>query len=573
MSLGVRRTDLNGSGRAGKGTWRVVALRQPQTALLPADEPPMPQPTAPKPALVTAGDEVRSRMSPGYSAEATVRSWGEGAERARGELTHGADGAATIRLAELPAGAWRVLYETRDDFDATWAMSYNLIVSGEKSFPVKLPALLEAEHPSVDVGGTARFLVGSAFAGQRLLYEVYRSNRLIERRWLDRGHRRRRLLEASHREDRGGFAVVVSVVRDWQVMQFQESIHVPWDDKTLSVEFSTFRDTLRPGAQETFRVTVKGQGKALEAGAAEVLAYMYDQSLDLFAPHFPPSVPDLYPNRAFASASRVTLGQAAPHGLSRSSWYQLPDDVHLRDDSLTYLEGWGIGGMGPRGYGHRMRASGMAESALSDAAPMSAPALAPPAESETMAFAQSAPPPREKEAKKPEASRARSERGTGCPSSAAFELLGDRVLRAAPHDRRQWHGDHRAHRARLGDRLECLGPRSDPRPRGGGTKKVTRSVKDLMVRPYLPRFLRESDQADLKVVVNNASKGDLAGELLLDIVDPDTQKAWPPSSAVPGAAALHCQGWAGRDCDFPVTAPQARGARRVQDHRQGRRRV
>src|SRR5207249_3331583 len=40
--------------------------------------------------------------------------------------------------------------------------------------------------------------------------------------------------------------------------------------------------------------------------------------------------------------------------------------------------------------------------------------------------------------------------------------------------------------------------------RSGSLQKQTRSVKDLMVRPYLPRFFREGDQAALKVVVNNA---------------------------------------------------------------------
>ena len=41
--------------------------------------------------------------------------------------------------------------------------------------------------------------------------------------------------------------------------------------------------------------------------------------------------------------------------------------------------------------------------------------------------------------------------------------------------------------------------------KAGSVRKETQSVKDLMVRPYLPRFLREGDAAQLKVVVNNAS--------------------------------------------------------------------
>ena len=41
--------------------------------------------------------------------------------------------------------------------------------------------------------------------------------------------------------------------------------------------------------------------------------------------------------------------------------------------------------------------------------------------------------------------------------------------------------------------------------KSGSLHKETQSVKDLMVRPYVPRFLREGDAAELKVVVNNAS--------------------------------------------------------------------
>src|ERR1035441_3023552 len=47
--------------------------------------------------------------------------------------------------------------------------------------------------------------------------------------------------------------------------------------------------------------------------------------------------------------------------------------------------------------------------------------------------------------------------------------------------------------------------------RGGSAEKETRTVKDLMVRPYVPRFLRESDKAGIKVVVNNASDKPLSG--------------------------------------------------------------
>ena len=57
---------------------------------------------------------------------------------------------------------------------------------------------------------------------------------------------------------RGGFTVSLMALRDDQFMSETASVLVPWDNKELAVEFATFRDKLRPGSKETWRVTVKG---------------------------------------------------------------------------------------------------------------------------------------------------------------------------------------------------------------------------------------------------------------------------------------------------------------------------
>jgi len=60
---------------------------------------------------------------------------------------------------------------------------------------------------------------------------------------------------------------------------------------------------------------------------------------------------------------------------------------------------------------------------------------------------------------------------------------------------------------------------------GGTLHREARSAKDLMVRPYLPRFLRTGDEAELKVVVNNAGKKPLRGDLRLELYDAETGKS------------------------------------------------
>jgi uncharacterized protein YfaS (alpha-2-macroglobulin family) len=73
--------------------------------------------------------------------------------------------------------------------------------------------------------------------------------------------------------------------------------------------------------------------------------------------------------------------------------------------------------------------------------------------------------------------------------------------------------------------------------RGASLKRETKSVKELMVRPYVPRFLREGDRAELKVVVNNASEGELKGNLALQVLDPETNEDLTARFGLPVADA------------------------------------
>jgi hypothetical protein len=103
--------------------------------------------------------------------------------------------------------------------------------------------------------------------------------------------------------------------------------------------------------------------------------------------------------------------------------------------------------------------------------------------------------------------------------------------------------------------------------KAGSVEKQTKSVKELMVRPYVPRFLREGDRADLKIVVNNASDKPMAGRVAIDILDPDTNASVLSAFGLPAEkASLPFSVAAGRTND-----PEPQGARacrplRVQGH-------
>ncbi len=84
-----------------------------------------------------------------------------------------------------------------------------------------------------------------------------------------------------------------------------------------------------------------------------------------------------------------------------------------------------------------------------------------------------------------------------------------------------------------------------------------RSLKELMVRPYLPRFLREGDKAEIKVVVNNASEREFRGRVNLDILDPESNASVLGNFGLGSAASrpFAVKPGAGANVTFPVAAP------------------
>ncbi|MFZ1452799.1 MAG: alpha-2-macroglobulin family protein, partial [Ferruginibacter sp.] len=84
-------------------------------------------------------------------------------------------------------------------------------------------------------------------------------------------------------QDRGGMAMSYAFVKHNRVYKGNQSFSIPWSNKDLKISYETFRDKLLPGANEKWKVKITGnKGEKI---AAEMLAGMYDASLDQFKGH------------------------------------------------------------------------------------------------------------------------------------------------------------------------------------------------------------------------------------------------------------------------------------------------
>ncbi|HEY4874341.1 MAG TPA: alpha-2-macroglobulin family protein, partial [Puia sp.] len=101
------------------------------------------------------------------------------------------------------------------------------------------------------------------------------------------------------KSDRGGVGVNYVFVKDNRFYSGSNSIDVPWTNKELDISYETYRDKTLPGSEEKWKVKISGNKK--EKIAAEVLASMYDASLDQFKPQTW-SKPDIYFNYNFGNS-------------------------------------------------------------------------------------------------------------------------------------------------------------------------------------------------------------------------------------------------------------------------------
>ncbi len=81
-------------------------------------------------------------------------------------------------------------------------------------------------------------------------------------------------------EYRGNVTAHYAFVKDNRLYAEQVTVRVPYTNKELNVSFETFRDKLKPGQEEEWKIVVKG--KNADKLAAEMVATLYDKSLDEF---------------------------------------------------------------------------------------------------------------------------------------------------------------------------------------------------------------------------------------------------------------------------------------------------
>jgi uncharacterized protein YfaS (alpha-2-macroglobulin family) len=219
-------------------------------------------------------------------------------------LNSGKDSVFTIENQKWSEGEYLLVLEATDAFGEK--------VKVEKYFTAFKPAIeqMPSNRPfwhvmlknSGEPGDTASFIVGSSEKGVKLIYEIENDGKMISREWLDLSQSKTKLSVPIKEEYRGNFFIHLAFVKGNHSYGQTEQVTVPYTDKELKITTETFRNKLIPGQKEEWRLKITGfKGDKV---AAELLASMYDASLDAFREH--QWIFDLYPIHNSSGGWNVT---------------------------------------------------------------------------------------------------------------------------------------------------------------------------------------------------------------------------------------------------------------------------
>ncbi len=160
---------------------------------------------------------------------------------------------------------------------------FTVYANNDKTIPVNDFAWFSTLKAKGEPGEEAAFLVGTKEKNVTVILEVEARNFIVQKQMLKLSNELKKVTIPIKEEYRGNFAVHFIFVCQGRVFQKDISVEVPYTNKELDISFETFRNKLEPGQKEEWKIKIKGKNG--EKAAAEMLAGMYDASLDAFRPN------------------------------------------------------------------------------------------------------------------------------------------------------------------------------------------------------------------------------------------------------------------------------------------------
>jgi len=450
-------------------------------------------------------------------------SWPLGEVVAERGFTTDAAGSAEYHF-KLPAGMFRAMLQTQDRFGkkVSALVPIRVLDPDADKLVIKVPNLLDGPAWSVEPGEKFTALWGTGYDKGRAFVEIEHRRKVIRRYWTKPGATQATITQPVTEAMRGGFTLRVTQVRENRAYLHSRRIHVPWSNKVLKVKWEHFVSKLQPAQKETFTAVVTGPDA--QGAVAEMVATLYDESLDAYLPHYWQTAFGVFRHDYSNLYSQFENGLRSLRHL-HGSWATHSKPTHMSYRSFPHeviANLWGYQFYNRNGV-WRARRKGRANEMDSEAeTPSEDDALA----SEATGEAKGAD--KNKRAAGPGAGRgdAGGRQEPDLSKVSARKNLNETAF-FFPHLISSANGQVKLEftMPEALTKWKFYGFAHDKDLRSGFLQDSVVTAKDLMVQPNPPRFLREGDVLEFTVKVSNQSAARQTGKVRLTLADARTGKS------------------------------------------------
>jgi hypothetical protein len=183
---------------------------------------------------------------------------------------------------KLPAGWYEVKVSTKDKYgeDVTQKLVFELVDPQAKKPAYPVYVWHYADNKPIEPGEKKEFRIGSSAKDLHVLQLFIQSDRkeVFSNFGINSAIENKDY--TAQDADRGNVIFQYAFVKDNRIYTLSETVYIPWSNKQLDVTIASHRDKLLPGEKEKWQVKINGYKG--EQAAAEMVASMYDASLDEF---------------------------------------------------------------------------------------------------------------------------------------------------------------------------------------------------------------------------------------------------------------------------------------------------
>lgn len=279
-TITIDTKNLNGEFVPASGTIKIYKLIAPQQVLR---QRPWTAPDYP----VLPIDEFKTKFPyEAYQDEGNPNNW------KKGKLVlykaFNTEASKTVELGNIKkwqSGKYVIILESEDKFGQTVKAETRttLFSEADKTLADNQLFSIATQKDNYNINDVVKLTVGSAAQDLTVTVDIEKNKKTIETYIFNLSNTKKTIDIPVKAEDLGGFAVHYSFAYANSFVSGTEIIQVPYPKTDLEIETTTFRDKLQPGTDETWSFKIKGpKGDKV---SAELLASMYDASLDQFKSH------------------------------------------------------------------------------------------------------------------------------------------------------------------------------------------------------------------------------------------------------------------------------------------------